>query len=156
MSAFLFSLEEEVADLRRTRVNALPATVGERAAALRFGLERTDRNHCDGYTTEETPGYEPGVPVETKSVRVHHQNRTGRIGVHPDTHATLVEEGGDYAVVLYGEAVVDGERRIVVLALELVDAEEVGRHLRPGASGYQKVRWDALLDVDVDRERWSA
>lgn len=157
MSAFPSTVDEEVRDRRHTRVNALASTVGERAAALRFRLERVDRDHCDAFTTAETPGIEPDVPVEIKSVRVEHHDGTGRIGVHPRTHDQLVDAGGIYAVVLYGEVSVGGVDRIVVLAVQFVEAAEVGRYLPPAATGYQKVRWDLLLDgVDVDRARWSA
>lgn len=156
MSAFTQPLEAELERFRAVRVNALPSIVGERAAALRFRLERVDLDHCDGFTTTETPGYAAGVPIEVKSVRVDHHDGTGRVGIHPETHDRLVDEGGDYAIVVYGEREVDGARRIVVLDLDLVDVEIVDRYIPTSADGYQKVRWDLLLDdVDVDRARWS-
>jgi len=154
VSAFIQSLDDELRERGETRVNALASTVGERAAAVRYGLDRDDRDHCDGWTTEATPGYAPGVPIEVKTVRVEHHDGTGRLGIHPGSHKKLVAAGGDYAVVLYGEVDHEGDRRIVVLATEIVAATDVGRYLRPGASGYQKVRWDLLLDVKVDRSRW--
>lgn len=156
MSVFATSVDEEIQDLGGTRVNALPSTVGERAAALRYRLDRVDRNHCDAYTTAETPGFEPGTAIEVKSVRVEHHDGTGRLGVHPDTHARLVDEGGSYVVVLYGEIDVGGSTRIVVLAVDVVEAETIGRFVPASASGYAKVRWDHVLDVEVDRARWSA
>lgn len=156
MSAFAVSLDEELGDVQATRVNSLASTIGERAAALRYRLERTDRNHCDAYATGETPGFDAGHPLEVKSVRVEHHDGIGRLGVHPATHDQLVDAGGDYVVVLYGEVDVAGTTRIVVLAIDVVAAETVGRYLRPDATGYQKVRWDLLLEADVDRARWSA
>lgn len=155
MSAFAVDLDDELREVGRTRVNALPSTVGERAAALRYRLDRVDRNHCDGLTTPETPGFAAGVPVEVKSVRVEHHDGTGRLAVHPESHARLVDEGGVYVVVLYAEVEQRG-RRIVVLACEIVAPETVGRFIPADPSGYAKVRWDLLLDdVDVDRSRWS-
>lgn len=155
MSAFVSPLSEELREYRGTRVNALASAVGERAAALRYALERVDEQRCDGYATTDSP-LEAGTPVEVKSVRVSHAGgRTGRLGVHPGSHAALEDAGGYYAVVLYGEVDVDG-RRIVALAMDLVDAATVGRQLPRNPSGYAKVRWDVLLDpAAVDVARWS-
>ena len=155
MSAFRVSLDDEVADLRETRVNALPSTVGERAAALRLRLDRVDEKKCDGYATTES-SLSTGTPVEVKSVRVTHHDGLGRLAVHPESHAALAAADGVYAVVVYAEAEADG-RRIVVLDLAVVDAEEVGRWIRSESSSYQKVRWDRLgLGGSIEVERWSA
>lgn len=148
------SLSDELEAVGDSRVNALPSIVGERCAALRYRLDRVNENHCDAYTTDDTPGYPPDVPIEVKSVRVDHHDMTGRIGVHPRTHWKLSQHGGDYCIVLYGEADVGG-RRIVVIDTCLVPGETVGRYLSGDSDGYQKVRWDNLLTTDVDRDRWS-
>lgn len=156
MSAFATPLDVEVDELRGTRVNALPSIVAERAAALRFALDRVDENVCDGYATAASPGLDAGTPVEVKSVRVRHHDGTGRIGVHPRTHAALADAGGVYVVVVYGQVQDGAATRIVGLALSIVEPETVGRFLVGDSDGYQKVRWDLLVDADVDRERWSA
>lgn len=158
MSAFARPLDEELTAISSTRVNALPSTVAERAAALRYRLDRVDEDRCDGYATDDSPeGLEAGTPVEVKSVRLtHNGGRTGRVGVHPGSHAKLAEADGVYVVALYAELEHEGRDRIVLLALEIVDADAIGARLSPTASGYQKVRWDLLIDAEVDRSRWSA
>lgn len=155
MSAFRISLREELA-ANESRVNARASIVAERAAALRWRLDRVDENVCDGYTTEATPGYEAGVPIEVKAVRIRHHDGTGRLGVHVDSHEKLEEAGGSYAVVLYAEVDHGEDRRIVALAMDTFPAGEVGRFVkRDGAGEYQKVRWDLLFDPEaVDGWRW--
>lgn len=141
-------LEEEIAALE-DRVNARPSVVIERAAALRWSLERVDRNKCDAFTTAATPAFDPDVPIECKAVRVtHNGSETGRIGIHPESHRALRADRGWYAIGLYVEVDVDGDRAILLVDLELVPAEEVGRWIRSNASEYQKVRWDLVLDLD--------
>lgn len=156
MTAFQAPLDAEVEEYRETRVNALPSLVGERAAAIRYDLDRVDENVCDGYATDESP-LEAGTPVEIKSVRVDHGGqRTGRVGIHTGSHEELLELEGVYAIVLYAEIDVDGDR-VVVLESELVGADDVDEWVSAGSCQYQKVRWDLLLDdSDVDRARWSA
>lgn len=148
-------LDQELSDRRGTRVNALPSTIGERVAALRYRLERVDLDHCDGFATEASP-LETGRPVETKAVRVtHNGGRTGRLSVLASSHDRLVDEGGIYVVVLYAERSVGGVDRIIALDVALVSTEEIGGYLRD-VRGYQKIRWDLLgVGDDVDVERWS-
>lgn len=142
-------LEEELADVE-DRVNALPSVVVERGAALRWSLERVDLDKCDAFTTASTPAFDPDVPIECKAVRVTHNGgaEIGRLGVHPGSHRALRDDRGWYAIALYREVDVDGDRAILVLEFDLVPAEEVGRWIRSDASDYQKVRWDLVLDVD--------
>lgn len=156
-SRFAIPLVEELQEHAGTRVNARASVVGERASSLRYRLDRVDEPHCDGYTTPETPGFAPGVPIETKAVRLTHNGgtRKGRVGIHYGTHEQLEEAGGWYAVVLYVEVVVDGEEVILVLAMDLMPAAVVGKYVREDGGEYQKVRWDLLLEhADVDVDRW--
>lgn len=154
-------LEAELDTHAETRVNALASVVAERASALRWSLRRVNEIACDAYTTVRTPGFPPGVPIEIKAVRLTHNggSRTGRLGIHVDSHTELVEQDGWYAVVLYVDVeLTDGERAVLALELDLVPAHVVDAHLpAEGSSDYQKVRWDLLLEAaaeDLDLARW--
>lgn len=150
-------LDQELRDHARTRVNALPSLVAERAAAVRWRLERVHETVCDGYTTEATPGLDAGTPVETKAVRLTQNggSRTGRVGIHYGTHKRLLEAGGWYAVVLYVEIVVDDGVKILVLAMDRMPAAVIDRYVTEDGGEYQKVRWDLLFDADaIDVDRW--
>ncbi|WP_248515971.1 hypothetical protein [Salinarchaeum laminariae] len=155
-SAFATDLDEELATVASERVHALESVVCERYAALRYSLDRCNRNACDGYATDETPGLDAEVPVETKGVRLRHHDGEGRLNVHLDSHETLVEEGGYYAVVLYTTVEHGGDERVIVLESAIVTPEEIGRWTDGSGSPYQKVRWSQVLpDRGVDRARWS-
>lgn len=98
---------------------------------------------------------EPDTPVEVKGVRIEHHDGTGRLGIKYSSHEALAEADGVYAIVLYAEPEVAGQRRILVLAIRLVEPSALEPHLRRECDGYQKVRWDHLIDADeIDRERW--
>lgn len=151
-------LGEEL-ERKRDRVHVLPSVVAERAAALRYRLDRVDEDLCDAYTTPETPGFEPGVPFEVKSVRVLHHDGIGRLGVRTSTHAELLEAEGWYVIAVYDELKHAGADRILALAIEAVPAYEVDRWITEGCSPYQKVRWNLVLNPDrhgVDLGRWDS
>lgn len=148
-------LQDELAEVASDRVNALPSVVAERYAALRYRLDRVNEVACDAYATAQTPGLGAGTPVECKAVRVAHADQEGRFAVHPESHETLCEADGVYAVVVYAAVEVGGEDRIVVLESEIVDATEVGRWIRCSGEHYQRVRWSLVVDADVDEARWS-
>lgn len=159
--AFDAPLEDELAQVASDRVNARASVVTERYAALRWSLDREDRNHCDGYATDATPGVEAGKPVEVKACKVRHQcpdgsTREGRFSAHLDSHGMLEEDAGRYAIAVYETVDTGGSERVIVLAADLVEADEVGRLLpAAGRSTYQKVRWSRVIDADVDESRWS-
>lgn len=154
-------LDDKLAQVAKDRVNARPSVVAERFATLRWKLDRADRNHCDGFATDATPGVEAGEPVEVKACRVRHKSpdggtREGRVSVHVDSHDRLEDEDGHYAIVVYSIVEVDGGKRVVVLADGLVEASDIGSLLPSSCRAeYQKVRWSRVLNVDVDETRWS-
>lgn len=149
-------LPAEIETVAGERMYARESVVCERAAAYRYSLDRVNELTCDGYATDETPGIDAGTPVETKAVRIEHHDGPGRLNVHVDTHDDLAERDGYYAIVLYALIEHAGTNRIVVLALVLVEATEVGEHVdRSGSCLYQKVYWRKVVDADVDVERWS-
>lgn len=163
---FQESLDEELNRVDE-RVHKFSSVVCERAAALRYKLDRVNKVMCDAFATDATPGIPEGTPIEVKSCHYWHENgdeygAVGRIAINSySSHRELLDQDGWYAVVVYDWTEnADGDA-VIILAIDLVPAEEVNRFLTPNNGTHQKVRWDLLIDpedhaVDVQALREAA
>lgn len=138
-----------------SRVNAYVAEWCEVAACVRFCLERADEYICDAYATEDTPLVDAGTPVEIKACCIWIGNGTtpagtekrmrGRFTFSP-THDKLVEEGGEYALVLY-DTVGDpeGSGYVIVYRIALVSARTIDALISDGPD-YPKLSWPHIFE----------
>lgn len=104
----------------------------EKAAALRYRLQREDELHCDGYTTEETPAFEAGIPFEIKATKRSVSNgsdagqRPGRWHLTLSSHERLLDASGYYVLIVYRTLELDdGGERMLIEEINLVSAEEI-------------------------------
>lgn len=142
--------------------NGYPADVVERAAALRWRLDRVDEQHRDAVATADSPGavLGPGDSVEVKACRPWIENgdefgTAGRFHINRSSHDALLEDDGVYAFGTY--TLVDSH--VVISRLRLSPAAMVDGWLSErNAGAVVKLPWTVLfsrLPAPGDREGWS-
>lgn len=135
----------------QSRRHGYEADAVETAAAVRWALEREDAFTHDAVATAASP-LPAGTLVECKACRVWIENgdaygTTGRWHVVRSTHEDLLAAGGHYALAVYRAVAVDGDERVCIERLELVDAREVDRLLPDLDSRALKLPWTAVFDT---------
>lgn len=134
----------------------------ERAAATRWPIERNgavDAEGCDGVLAEPVAGRPAGTPVEVKAAKgwvkdrhCHNGERRGRWKINP-SHEWLVEEEGEYALVVYDRANVAGAdvAPVLIYRIALLRAATVDSLIPDSVSLPYRLTWGRVFEQDADR-----
>lgn len=133
----------------------------ERAAALRWSLERQPESPvADAVATRESP-VPAGRLVEVKAARVWVGNGSGRargrFALSRSTHRDLAGRGGYYALLAYRLVPDgDGDPSLLLAGADLVPATAATHAVEAVASSPARVRWDRLLAAPHEVEETGA